>query len=289
MTRIETIGDCTLHLGDCVEILPTLAKIDAVVTSPPYAQQRDYITFIGDKYQSLLGVLADTPSFDHTQILVNLGLIHKDGFVIEYWEPFKRDMAAAMWRLFGWYVWDKQDGMAGDWNGRLAPAHEWIFHFNRQSRRPNKVVQTKGAGLLGYKGNTGLRKPDGSMGGWAHMGIPTQEVKIADSVIRLQPQRDRSDPNIAQHPAVFPVGLPMLLTDSYTDAGEIVCDPFMGSGTTGVACMNLDRKFVGIEIEAKYFDIACKRIEEAYKQPRLFSEPAPKLKQQELSLTQDGK
>jgi len=54
--------------------------------------------------------------------------------------------------------------------------------------------------------------------------------------------------------------------------GETVLDNCMGSGTTGVACANLDRKFIGIEIEEKYFDIACKRIETAYSQPRLFDD-----------------
>jgi DNA modification methylase len=58
--------------------------------------------------------------------------------------------------------------------------------------------------------------------------------------------------------------------------GETVLDPFMGSGTTGVACMNLGRKFIGIEIEPKYFDIACKRIEQAQKQGRLFEDPPAK-------------
>lgn len=57
---------------------------------------------------------------------------------------------------------------------------------------------------------------------------------------------------------------------------DTILDPFMGSGTTGVACANLGRKFIGIEIEPKYFDIACRRIEQAYKQPRLFKDEAPK-------------
>jgi DNA modification methylase len=57
-----------------------------------------------------------------------------------------------------------------------------------------------------------------------------------------------------------------------TRPNETVLDPFMGSGTTGVACANLGRKFIGIEIEEKYFDIACKRIEIAYSQPRLFDD-----------------
>jgi DNA modification methylase len=68
---------------------------------------------------------------------------------------------------------------------------------------------------------------------------------------------------------------------------ETILDPFMGSGTTGVACIKLGRKFIGIEIEPKYFDIACRRIEEAWKQPRLFEEPRAKAVQTELELTRD--
>ena len=69
-----------------------------------------------------------------------------------------------------------------------------------------------------------------------------------------------------------------------SDIRETILDPFMGSGTTGVACIKLGRKFIGIEIEPKYFDIACRRIEEAWNQPRLFEEPRPKITQEALDL-----
>ena len=62
----------------------------------------------------------------------------------------------------------------------------------------------------------------------------------------------------------------------------MVLDPFMGSGTTGVACAKLGRKFIGIEIEPKYYEIALKRIDEAYRQPRLFQDAPPKPKQEAL-------
>ena len=65
---------------------------------------------------------------------------------------------------------------------------------------------------------------------------------------------------------------------------ETILDPFMGSGTTGVACANMGRKFIGIEIEPKYFDIACRRIEEAYRQPRLFEDEKPEPVQGNLLL-----
>ena len=61
------------------------------------------------------------------------------------------------------------------------------------------------------------------------------------------------------------------LVSDFTQAGETVCDLFMGSGTTGVACANLGRKFIGIEICEKYFDVACERIAAAYAQGRLFA------------------
>ena len=74
------------------------------------------------------------------------------------------------------------------------------------------------------------------------------------------------------HPVPKPIGWMIWLVSLTTRSGETVLDPFMGSGTTGVACMNLGRKFIGIEIERKYFDIACSRIENAQRQSKLFDD-----------------
>ena len=86
-----------------------------------------------------------------------------------------------------------------------------------------------------------------------------------------------------EHPTQKPLSLMQWCLGFLPDA-QIILDPFMGSGTTGVACMKLGRKFIGIEIEEKYFDIACRRIEEAWKQPRLFDEPKQKAVQEALPL-----
>ena len=75
-----------------------------------------------------------------------------------------------------------------------------------------------------------------------------------------------------QHPTQKPVALMQWCLGFLPDAKTIL-DPFMGSGTTGVACVKLGRKFTGIELDSDYFDIACKRIEEAYRQPDMFIAP----------------
>jgi DNA modification methylase len=72
------------------------------------------------------------------------------------------------------------------------------------------------------------------------------------------------------HPCPKPIGVMLWMVNRASFEGEVVLDPFMGSGTTGVACTKLGRRFIGIEIEPKYFDIACKRIEEAQRQGDLF-------------------
>lgn len=82
----------------------------------------------------------------------------------------------------------------------------------------------------------------------------------------------RKGDDVREHPTQKPVGVMEWCLGHVPDA-ETILDPFMGSGTTGVACANLGRKFTGIELDPDYFDIACKRIEDAYKQPRLFDEP----------------
>ena len=287
MSRVEHIGDATLYLGDCREILPTLGKVDAVVTSPPYGQQRDYGAKIQDWRGLVSGALTKTPESGSTQILVNLGPIHRDGEVILYWNDMIEDMRAAGYRLFGWYVWDQLSGQAGDWNGRLAPSHEFVFHFNRTARRPNKTKRTQGYDLGRKIHGPGVRKADGTSASKTGHGDDVQPFKIPDSVLRLSRDTANVGAHIA-HPARFPVSFATELVAAFSDPMQTVLDPFAGSGTTGVACANLGRSFIGIEIDPGYFDIACRRIEEAYRQPRLFEEPAPKPVQDAFSFDGDA-
>jgi len=255
--RIERIGDATLYLGDCLEILPTLDKVDAVVTSPPYANQREYE---GDYFdwkdaQKFIDLI---PCHDETQVFINVGLVHKNGSPIEYW----RGLFDAAMPWFGWYVWDQGFGLPGNWSGRLAPSFEFILHFCHKPIQPNKTKQCVSVGRK--ISNTALTKKDGTSSKATGAGDMVNTHRISDSVIRVNREMRRD----FDHPARFPVGFSEELIAAYPS--DVILDPFMGSGSTGVACANLGRKFIGIEIEPKYFDIACERIEAAQAQGRLF-------------------
>lgn len=244
----------TIYHGDCREILPSL-KWDCMVTSPPYGQQRDYTIGTVD-WNLLVPPALSVAPVDGQQVFVNLGLIHREGRVIRYWDALIDSMEKADWRLFGWYVWDQLNGLPGDWNGRLAPSYEFVFHFNTTAKQPHKTMKAKTAGRSNA-GSGGLRHADGHVGKWN--GGNVQESKIEDSVIRQDRVYSRGNPE-NEHPAIFPVALPSRFILSYTEPSGIVIDPFMGSGPTLVAAKNLGRKAIGIEIEEKYCEIAAKRL-----------------------------
>lgn len=216
MTRIEHIGAATLYLGDCRAILPTLGKIDAIVTDPPYG--------IGEAAgkNASRGKLA----------------VSKD-YGDERWDdqPLDRETIEVVRRagrwciMFGgnyyacpptscWLVWDKDNGASDFADCELA----W-------TNLPKAVRRLK------FMWNGMLR---------AH-GEP------------------RGD-----HPTQKPVGVMKWCIGHLPEDVQIVCDPLMGSGTTGVAALQMGKKFIGIEQSEAYFEIACARIGGALRQPDLF-------------------
>jgi DNA modification methylase len=266
--RVEHLAEgVSLYLGDCRDILPSV-RAGVVVTSPPYDKQRDYGAKIADWRSVVAAPLSSIVDAGHTQVLVNLGMVHSDGEVVEYWRPLLADMKAAGWRHFGWYVWDQGPGLSGRFGGRFAPAHEFVLHFNKTAREPNKCVPCLHSGLRKTRGaKSNMRKPSGEAAAYTGTETTVQPFKIPDTVIRVMRQRYSGGAIETGHPAVFPVDFATALVEPYSNAGEVVCDPYMGSGTTGVSCVRSGRKFIGIEIEPKYFDIACRRIDAELRKP----------------------
>ena len=262
------IGEHRLICGDAADPAVIAALMEAeraalCFTSPPYGSQRDYTNAIVDWDGLMRGVFATLPMAEGGQVLVNLGLIHKDNEFIPYWDGWLDWMRTTGWRRFGWYVWDQGPGLPGDWNGRLAPAFEFVFHFNRQTRQPNKIVPCIYAGRdthLRGDGTSagGMRNKDGSKTAWNHVGTVTQDTKIPDGVIRIMRHKGKIGQDI-DHPAVFPVALPEFVIESYTDRGDIVFEPFGGSGTTLLAAQRTGRSCRAVEIAPEYVDVAVKR------------------------------
>ena len=221
--RTETIGDATLILGDCREVLPTLPRVDAVVTDPPYGVDFSYESY------------CDKPE-DHQAFV--------DQFL-----PLILDATSGPVCIF--------PGIRGLW---FYPKPHWVLSWRKTfsvSRSPFGSNNWEPV-LVYNKGKKGERASDSFEATFMY------------------------DPIAAGHPCPKPVKAKEEVLLLASLPRETILDPFMGSGTTGVACIKLGRKFIGIEIEPKYFDIACRRIEEAWKQPRLFEEARPKPKQESL-------
>ena len=219
--RKEVIGDATLYLGDCLEILPTLPKVDAVVTDPPYGLSIDkqMAASSGTKSGAMKARKGDyiaTGWDDQPMSREVADILMAISDVQIFWGGNYYGMPASQC----WLVWDKQV------NGNFADCElAWT-----NMKKPVRRFQWMWNGML-------------RQGGEERNGHPTQK----------------------------PLALMEWCIEQCNNKPETVLDPFMGSGTTGVACANLGRKFIGIEIEPKYFDMACERIENAQRQVRLFA------------------
>lgn len=226
MSRVERIGDATLYLGDCREILPTLSGIDAVVCDPPYGISYKSPTGRGKTIRGDYAVIhGDTEPFDPTPFL---GFPQVVLFGANHYASRLPDSAK-------WLVWDKRDGGTPNNNSDCELA--W-------------VKEGGSARLIRHLWNGMLKASE------------RDELRV--------------------HPTQKPVAVMEWVLRQTTDDGNTVLDAYMGSGTTGVACLKTTRKFIGIEIDPGYFDIACRRIETAYKQPDLFIAPPEKPKQEAM-------
>lgn len=212
----HTIGNATLYLGDCAEILPTLPQFDAVVTDPPYG--------IGEskgrnKSRSKLAISKDYGDDDwDNEPITKQAIDLMRG--LSKWQVIFGGNYFELPPTKCWLIWDKENGATDFADAELA----WT--------NLNKAVRLKR-----YMWHGMLRANN-------------------------EPRGD--------HPTQKPVGIMEWVISHLPQDVETIIDPYMGSGTTGVACVNLKKQFVGIEREQKYFDIACKRIEDAQRQQHLF-------------------
>jgi DNA modification methylase len=257
------LGDHRLLCGDSTKAedvgrLMAGAKADLCFTSPPYGQQRDYTeegkAKVADWDGLMRGVFGNLPMADAGQVLVNLGLIHRDGEWLPYWDAWIEWMREQGWKRFGWYVWDKKHPMPMKDGGRLLPQHEFVFHFNLLVCDCNKSVPSKTAGA---KHDCGAKNKRGEQGDTGR--FETGSHRVQGSVISIAPEDGRMAGN--PHPAQFPVAFPSAFVPIWTSQGGTIYEPFCGSGTTLIAAEQLGRKCYGMEISPQYCDVIVKRWE----------------------------
>lgn len=241
--RTEQLSDgVTLYLGDCREILPTLGKVDAVVTDPPYSDNTHRMakTNKGIGHGNKL-VTFDAITGQDFDDVIRQCLAVADGWVVltcDYKHAARFYEAKEFVRLGAWVKPNPVPQISADRPGQGFET-VLILHAGKRAKAWNR---------------------GGQSGVWTVPVIHAAEV-----------------------PTQKPLPLIQSFVTDFTMRGELVADPFMGSGTVGVASVILERRFIGIEALPKHFDIACRRIGDELKHPRLPMEAsAPVLKQMQL-------
>lgn len=240
--RTEQIGDLTLYLGDCREILPLLPKVDHVISDPPYdaechaAVRRTAASIrTGVPAELNFGAITD----DLRNALVAWAATNCDGWII----AFCQVEGVAAWR-------DAMERYALKYKRGMA----WV--------KPDSSPQ-----FNGQMPAQGFECMASAWCGEGHSRWNGGGRRGVFTALTNQPDRHGG------HQTEKPIPLMRELVGLFSNHGQTILDPFMGSGTTGVACVKLGRKFIGIEIDPGYFEIACKRIRDAYAQPDLFVAP----------------
>jgi site-specific DNA-methyltransferase (adenine-specific) len=245
--RISYIGDAVLIEGDCLQVLPALGRVDHVICDPPY-EAIMHAAKSGAARRIRTDGRGPLTTLDFDCI-----------------DSIRQPVVDAVAKISaGWALFFCAPEGVGRWADAIneSPAKYkracvWI--------KPDSTPQLNGQGpamgaesfVVAWCGEGYARwNAGGKRGVYTHLTNP--------------PSRHGG------HPTEKPVALMRELLGDFTNPGQTICDPFMGSGTTGVAAIQLGRKFIGIELDPGYFDIACKRIEEAWRQPRLFAEPKAK-------------
>ncbi len=243
-TRVEVGAGCTLYLGDACRIVPTLAPFEACIADPPYEAQAH--THTRRTRAALEGRVPYAPiDFDPiTEDQRRLFHAMRCGWILVFCQP---EAIALYQAMFGpkykrAAVWVKPDGAPQFTGDRPAMGHE---PFVCAWGLPGKAVWNGG----------------GKRGVYTHL--------VRDGSPRL-------------HPTQKPVGLMAELVRDFTNPGDRILDPFMGSGTTGVACVQEGRRFIGIEINPLYFEQARARLALAVSQGHFFHPVAPPARQTAL-------
>ena len=242
--REERIGDCRLILGDCLEVMGELGPVGHVITDPTFEQ--------------IMHDLHAKAEFRRTD-----GNASRKHFAFKGIDDLRPELVRLVEKnCNGWFlafctaegVWKWREEITQNSGMKFKTTCPWI--------KPDCAPKFNGQGpAVGYEPfiTVWAGKGHAKWNAGGKRGVYTHNVNPPDRQ--------------GGHPTEKPWRLFVELLQDFTKPEETILDPFMGSGTTLVACAKLGRKGIGIELDPDYFDIACKRVEEAYAQPDLFVAP----------------
>ena len=232
-------------------------KADMLFTSPPYSDMREYN---GGKDLSVSNISkfiwAYKPYTDYQ--CVNLGIQRKNHEIVQYWDEYIAKARECGYKLLAWNVWDKTKcGSIGNQSAFFPIRHEWIFVFGTEFFEINNTWKKAEDSIKSGEKARRVRQSDGSMK-VSSTGDLSNPYKQMESVIQILPEQGEI---IKKHPATFPVQLPAEYIKAMTDEGGSVIEPFGGSGSTLIACEQLNRKCYMAELDPKYCDVIIQRWE----------------------------
>lgn len=255
----------TLIKGDCLDVMPTLDSdsIDLTVTSPPYDNLRTYNNSLNDwtaeKWKAILRELYRITKPGGVVVWVVADATINGS---ETGTSFRQALYAMEcgFRLHDTMIWNKNGFSAvGALATRYAPVFEYMFIFSKGALRAFNPIKDKPNKWAGDTRKHSMnRQSDGTTK--PSKGYTLGEFGQRYNIWAMPAQRQRGANN---HPAPFPEHLARDHILSWSNLGDVVFDPFAGSGTTGKMALMLDRQFIGIERDPEYFEIAQRRIAEA--------------------------
>jgi site-specific DNA-methyltransferase (adenine-specific) len=264
--------------GDCFELIKTLPddSVDLVITSPPYAdivnygknisikKPNEYCDWLLPLFNDIYRVLKPSGSF-----ILNINDNCSNGLRNPFiYELIYRSQKETKLKFYDTYIWHKRNGIPNGSPKRFRNTTEFIFHFvkeqknlkfymDRVLKEPAEATKTraKNAWSITNHGETkdGERTNKKSLEGY------NPEKVRPDNVVRFHTAGHARD-NTIKHPAPFYKDLPKYYINLLTDKDDVVLDVFAGIGTTGLACKELNREFIGYELNPKYVDFGNKRI-----------------------------